>query len=134
MAAKELQMPQFKPVGYNTVSPYLITSDAAATIRFLERVLGGKLLRSFPDDQGRLMHAEVRVDDSTIMLADSAPDWPPVAAYTHVYVENVDATYERALAEGAVSVQVPEQKGDEDKRGGVKDAGGTTWWIATRVG
>ena len=127
-------MPQFKPVGYNTVSPYLITSDAAATIRFLERVLGGKLLRSFPDDQGRLMHAEVRVDDSTIMLADSAPEWPPVPAYAHVYVENVDATYERALAEGAESVQAPVQKEDEDKRGGIKDAGGTTWWIATRVG
>ncbi len=104
-------MPQFKPVGYNTVSPYLITSDAAATIRFMEHVLDGKLLRSFPDDQGRLRHAEVLIGESAVMLADSAPDWPPVAAYTHVYVENVDATYERALAEGAVSVQVPEQKG-----------------------
>jgi PhnB protein len=127
-------MPNFKPAGYNTVSPYLITTDAAATIRFLERVLGGKLVRSFPDDQGRLMHAEVRIDDSVIMMADSAPGWPPVHAYAHVYVENVDATYGHALAEGAVSVQAPEQKGDEDKRGGVKDAGGTTWWIATRVG
>ena len=85
-------MPQFKPVGYSTVSPYLITTDAAETIRFLERVLGGKLLRSFPDDQGRLMHAEVRIDDTVIMLADSAPGWPPVPAYAHVYVENVDAT------------------------------------------
>jgi PhnB protein len=127
-------MPQYKSLGYNTVSPYLIVSDAAATIRFLERVLNGKAIRSFPDDAGRLMHAEVRIDDTVIMLADSAPGWPPVPAYAHVYVENVDATYERALAEGAVSVQAPEQKGDEDKRGGVKDPGGTTWWIATRVG
>jgi PhnB protein len=127
-------MSQFKPAGYSTVSPYLIATDAAATIRFLERVLGGKLLRSFPDDRGRLMHAEVQIDDTVIMLADSAPEWPPIPAYAHVYVENVDMTYKRALAEGAVSVQVPEQKGDEDKRGGVKDAGGTTWWIATRVG
>ena len=127
-------MPHFKPDGYSTVSPYLITTDAAATIRFLEGVLGGKLLRSFPDDQGRLMHAEVQIDDSVVMLSDSAPGWPPVPAYAHVYVENVDSTYGRALAAGAVSVQVPEQKGDEDKRGGVKDAGGTTWWISTRVG
>jgi PhnB protein len=124
----------FKPTGYTTVSPYLIVTDAAATISFLERVLDAELLRSFPDDQGRLMHAEVRIDDSVVMLADSAPEWPPVGAYAHVYVRDVDATYKRALAEGAASVQAPEQKGDEDKRGGVKDAGGTTWWIATRVG
>lgn len=126
-------MEHFKPVGYSTVSPYLIVTDAAATIRFLERVLDGKLLRSFPDDQGRFMHAEIQLDDTVVMLADSAPDWPPVAAYAHVYVQDVDETYKRALAEGATSVQVPEKKDDEDKRGGVKDPGGTTWWIATRV-
>jgi PhnB protein len=126
-------MPQFKPTGYSTVSPYLIVADAAATIRFLERVLGGQLLRSFPDDHGRLMHAEVRIDDTVVMLADSAPEWPPVAAFAHVYVKDVDDTYKLALAEGAISVQAPEKKQDEDKRGGVKDAGGTTWWIATRV-
>lgn len=127
-------MAHFKTSDYTTVSPYLIVSDAAATIRFLERVLDGKLLRSFPNDEGRVMHAEVRIDDSVVMLADSAPDWSPVGAHVHVYVKDVDATYQQALAEGAVSVQEPQQKGDEDKRGGVKDAGGTTWWIATRVG
>jgi uncharacterized glyoxalase superfamily protein PhnB len=52
----------------------------------------------------------------------------------HVYVRDVDATYRRALEAGATSVQEPVQKGDPDKRGGVKDAGGTTWWIATKVG
>ena len=127
-------MNNFKPAGYNTVSPYLIVSDAASTIRFLERVLGGMLLRSFPDAAGRLMHAEVRVDDTVIMLADSAPEWPPTPAYAHVYVEDVDFTYRLALQEGATSVQEPVKKDDEDKRGGVKDSGGTTWWISTRVG
>ncbi len=125
-------MQTFKLTGYPTVSPYLIVSDAAATIRFLEQVFGAKLLRSFPDAQGRLMHAEVRLDDSVLMLADSAPEWPPVPSYVHVYVADVDATYAGALAAGAASVQVPEKKDDEDKRGGVRDAGGTTWWIATR--
>lgn len=127
-------MHAFKPDGYNTVSPYLIVVDAAAAIRFLESVFGAELLRSFPDGQGRLMHAEVRIDDTVVMLADSAPDWPPLAAHVHVYVRDVDATFSRALSQGAVAVQAPEQKQDEDKRGGVKDAGGTTWWIATRLG
>jgi PhnB protein len=125
---------EFKPTGYTTVSPYLVVSDATATIRFLERVFAGKLLRSFADEQGRLMHAEVQIGDSVVMLADCAPEWPAVAAYVHVYVEDVDATYQLALAEGATSVQMPVKKDDEDKRGGVKDSGGTTWWIATRIG
>jgi PhnB protein len=68
------------------------------------------------------------------MVADSAPDWPPVASHVHIYVRDVDATFKAALAAGAISVQEPVKKEDEDKRGGVMDAGGTTWWIATRVG
>jgi uncharacterized glyoxalase superfamily protein PhnB len=51
----------------------------------------------------------------------------------HVYVPAVDATYQRALAAGATSVQAPVKKDDEDKRGGVRGPGGVTWWIATRV-
>jgi PhnB protein len=68
------------------------------------------------------------------MLADSAPGWPPVASHVHVYVRDVDAVYRKGLDAGAVSVQVPAQKQDEDKRGGIRDAGGTTWWIAMRAG
>ena len=93
-------MPPYKPAGYTSASPYLIVSDAASTIDVLEKVLGAKLLRSFPDDQGRLMHA---------------------------------AAYARALGAGAESVQALVEKGDEDKRGGVKDSGGTNWWLATKV-
>lgn len=127
-------MPAFKPDGYTTVSPYLIVGDAKATIEFLCQAFNATLLRSFPDVQGRLMHAEVRIDDTVVMLADAAPGWPPVAAYVHVYVPDVDAAHAQAVAAGAVSVQAPVKKDDDDKRGGVRDAGGTTWWIATRVG
>jgi uncharacterized glyoxalase superfamily protein PhnB len=67
------------------------------------------------------------------MFAEGAPGWPPIQAHVHIYVRDVDATYRRALEAGAVSVQEPVKKEDEDKRGGVKDAGGTTWWIATKM-
>lgn len=127
-------MTQFKPSRYNSASPYLIVSDAAATIRFLQQVFGATLLRSFPDEKGRLRHAEVQIDDTVVMVADSAPSWPPVPSHVHVYVPDVDSTYAKALAAGAESVQEPVRKHDEDKRGGVKDSGGTTWWIATKVG
>ncbi len=123
----------YKPSHYTSVSPYLIVDRADATIDFLKRVFNAVELRRFSDDAGRLMHAEVRLDDTVIMLADSTPDWPPVPSYVHIYVNDVDATYQRALEVGAVSVQQPVKKQDEDKRGGVKDAGGTTWWIATKV-
>jgi len=122
-----------KPRGYTTVSPYLIVDGASQTIDFLVRVFGAVELRRFPDAAGRLMHAEVRIDDTVIMLADGGPGWPPIPSYVHVYVSDVDATYKRALEAGAVSVQEPVKKEDEDKRGGVKDSGGTSWWIATKV-
>jgi PhnB protein len=126
-------MTSFKPDNYSTASPYLVVTSAAATIRFLEEVFEAKLLRSFPGEGNRLMHAEVRIDDTVIMIADSAPSWPPVSSHVHVYVPDVDTTYKRALAAGAESIQAPIKKQDEDKRGGVKDSGGTTWWIATKV-
>jgi PhnB protein len=71
--------------------------------------------------------------DTIVMVADGADGWLPVPAHVHVYVNDVDAVYTRALEAGAKSVQKPVKKEDEDKRGGVKDAGGTTWWIATKV-
>jgi uncharacterized glyoxalase superfamily protein PhnB len=123
----------YKPKDYTTVSPYLIVNGANGTIDFLKRVFGAVELRRFPDDTGKIMHAEVRIDDTVVMIADSAKNWPPVPSHVHVYVADVDATYKRALEAGAASVQAPVKKQDEDKRGGVKDAGGTTWWIATKV-
>jgi PhnB protein len=123
----------YKPEGYNSVSPYLVVNGADATIKFLVEVFSAVELRRIPDDAGKLTHAEVRIDDTVVMIADHRDGWPPTPAYVHIYVSDVDAIYKRAIAAGAVSVQEPIKKEDEDKRGGVKDAGGTTWWIATKV-
>jgi uncharacterized glyoxalase superfamily protein PhnB len=122
-----------KPQGYTSVAPYLIVDGASATIEFLMRAFDAVELRRFPDATGKLMHAEVRIDDTVVMLADGGEGWPPIASQVHVYVPDVDATYRRALQAGAKSVQEPVKKDDPDKRGGVKDSGGTTWWIATKV-
>lgn len=125
--------PAYKPEDYSTVSPYLVVDGAGATISFLKRVFDAQELRRFPDERGKLLHAEVRIGDTVVMLADSNEDWQPTPSYVHVYVEDVDETYRKALAAGATSVQEPVKKEDEDKRGGVTDPVGTTWWIATRV-
>ena len=123
-----------KPEGYTTASPYLIVNGAGDTIEFLKQVFGAEELRRFATEDGRIMHAEVRIDDTVVMVADAAEGWPAIPSHVHVYVPDVDDTWRRALQAGAESVQEPVKKDDEDRRGGVKDAGGTTWWIATRVG
>ncbi|MFN8496402.1 MAG: VOC family protein [Anaerolineae bacterium] len=123
----------YKPKDYSSVSPYLIVNGASGTIDFLKQVFGAVELRRFPTPAGKVMHAEVRIEDTVVMLADSPDGWPSSSSHIHVYVPDVDATYRRALEAGAISVQEPVQKDDEDKRGGVLDPAGTTWWIATKV-
>ena len=123
--------PAYKPEGYTSVAPYLIVDGADRTIDFLIKAFGAVELRRFPAPDGGVMHAEVRIDDTVIMLGDSGPEYPAIPAHVHVYVPDVDAAYQKALEAGASSVRPPEQKGDDDRRGGVKDAGGTTWWIGT---
>jgi PhnB protein len=97
----------FKPEGYSTVSPYLIVNEAARTIEFLEKVFDAVRLRRFRGNDGKLIHAEVLIDDTVIMLADQAPGWPPVPSHVHIYVSDTDAAYQRALNAGATSIQVP---------------------------
>lgn len=123
----------YKPEGYTSVAPYLVVDGAVRTINFLARVFDATELRRFPTPDGRILHAEVRIGDTVVMVADGNAGWPPIGAHVHVYVPDVDATYQRALQAGAMSVQEPKKKDDADRRGGVKDAGGTTWWIATQV-
>ena len=126
-------MPNFKPADHNSVSPYLLVSGASQTIDFLVKTFNAVELFRIPAPDGRIMHAEVRIDDSVIMLADAPEGQPVINAYVHVYVPDVDATYKKALAAGGTSVQEPVKKDDPDKRGGAQDAGGTTWWMATKV-
>jgi uncharacterized glyoxalase superfamily protein PhnB len=123
----------YKPDGFTSVAPYLIVDGASATIEFLRRVFDAEEVQRIAGDDGAIRHAEVRIDDTIVMLADSIPGWPAVAAHVHVYVPDVDAAYRKALAAGATSVQEPARRGDADKRGGVRDSGGTTWWMGTRM-
>ena len=124
----------YKPQGYTSVAPYLIVDGASETMAFLQHVFGAEEVRRYTATDGTIRHAEVRIDDTVVMLADAVEGWPSAQAHVHVYVEDVDATYQRALELGAASVQAPVRKDDEDKRGGFTDASGTTWWIATKVG
>jgi PhnB protein len=123
-----------KPVGYSSVSPYLMVEGGQRVINFLKQTFGATELRRYDMPDGSIMHAEVKIDDTVIMIADGGGEFPAFPAWLHVYVRDVDATYQRALEAGGISVQEPLRKGDDpDRRGGVKDPGGNTWWIATQV-
>jgi uncharacterized glyoxalase superfamily protein PhnB len=129
-----MKKPDWTPAAYSTVSPYLVVNGAAATIEFLKRVFDAVEKDRHADDSGRVRHAEVRIGECILMLSDPVPpEWPAKPADVHVYVPDVDEAYRRAIAAGATAVQAPEKKDDADRRGGIRDAGGTTWWVATRV-
>jgi len=126
--------PPHKPDGYNSVSPYLVVDGADSTIGFLVSVFGAIKLRRILNGSGKVMHAEVRIDDTVIMLTDAFPPaWPSAPSHVHVYVADVDATCSKAIDAGAFSVQAPVKREDENRRAAVKDLGGTTWWISTKV-
>jgi PhnB protein len=82
---------------------------------------------------GAVLHAEVRIGDSMLMLTDGGGDWKPMPAALYLYVNDADATYQRALTAGATSVMEPVTQFYGDRHGGVKDPSGNIWWIATHV-
>lgn len=123
-----------KPKGYPSVSVYIVAQGAQRVIDFLKTTFAATQLRRFDKSDGGIMHAEVRIDDSVVMISDGGGIYPPFPAWLHVYVDDVDKTYQRALQAGGVSVQEPvRREHDTDKRGGVKDPAGNTWWIATQM-
>lgn len=126
-------MNEWKPVSYPSISPYLICSNAEEVIAFLEAAFDGILLRRFDHPDGTLKHAEVRIDDSVVMIGGGATDAVSVPAHVYLYVQDAQSTFARAIEAGASVVQEPARKDDDDDlRGGVKDASGNIWWIATQ--
>lgn len=123
----------FKPSGYNSVSPYLVVGGAQRMIDFLKTVFGGQELRRYDNADGTIMHAEVKIDDSVIMMGDASAAFPANTLLIHVYVADVDAVIGRALAAGATIDQQPQQKpGDPDRRGSFKDFAGNVWAVGTQ--
>jgi uncharacterized glyoxalase superfamily protein PhnB len=123
----------YKPDAYQDLSPYLIANGAQSVIDFLKVVFGASDLRRYEDPKGGLLHAEVKVGDSVVMIADGNADWPGVPCHIHVYVADVDAVFQKAVAAGAEVIQEPKtREGDPDKRGGFKDPSGNSWWVSTQ--
>ena len=123
----------YKPAGYTSVSAYIIAENARRVIDFLIKTFSAQPLRRKERPDGTILHAEVRIDDTVVMIADGGEGFAGFPISLHVYVPDVDEVYRRALAAGGVSVQKPVQRDDPDRRAGVNDPAGNTWWIATQV-
>lgn len=121
------------PEGYHTVTPYLIVPDVEGQIAFLKEAFDAEERSISRDGEGHIMHAEVKIGDSVLMMGESNDNLPPMPAMLHLYLEDVDAAYERAVAAGAASLREPTDEFYGDRAGGVQDAYGNQWWLATHV-
>jgi PhnB protein len=120
-----------KRVATQNVVPYFVVDGADDFIAFLQSAFGGELTGRFLRPDGSVMHAEVRIDDSTLELGNASERYAPLHLAAHVYVPNVDAVYERAVAAGGTSLYVPMDQPYGDREAGVKDRWGNHWYIAT---
>jgi PhnB protein len=124
----------YKPSGYNSVSPYFIVDGAQKLIDFLVQLFDGKELRKYKREDGTVMHAEVKIDDSVVMISDATDEYPPVTIIMHVYVPDVNTTYIKALKLGASELQKPKNnEGDPDNRGTFLDFAGNMWSVSTQL-
>jgi PhnB protein len=138
-----MQQGKTKPVpeGYHAVTPYLVVDGAAKALEFYARAFGASERMRMPGPGGKVGHAEIRVGDSVIMLADEHPEvgargpraYGGAAVSLHLYVPDVDATVQKAVAAGAKLLQPVENKFYGDRMGTIEDPFGHHWHVSTHV-
>jgi PhnB protein len=121
------------PDGYNTVTPYLTVRGVRRLLEFVTRAFGAEVKFQMPGPDGGVAHAEFRVGDSMVMCGEARDEWPPMPATLYLYVPDVDAVFQRAVAAGAEVVRPLADQFYGDRSGGVKDPCGNQWWVATHV-
>jgi len=121
------------PDGYHTVTPYLIVPGAEKLIEFLKQAFYASEVHIMRGPGESIVHAEVKIGDSRVMISDANEQFPPMPACIHLYLPDADASYRRALAAGSVSLREPTDQFYGDRSAGVKDQFGNMWWIGTHI-
>jgi len=129
------------PDGMHAVTPHLTCAGAADAIEFYKKAFNAVEIKRMPGPQGKLMHALIRIGDSAVMLADEFPDWGSLGPKSlngspvtiHIYVEDVDALVERAVAAGAKITMPLEDTFWGDRYGKLEDPFGHHWSVATHL-
>ncbi|WP_229956218.1 VOC family protein [Parasphingorhabdus litoris] len=133
-------MTQWKEDGYHSVTAYLTVDDAAAAIDFYKEAFGAEEVMRMPMGD-KIGHADILIGDSHIMLADEFPDMDKLGPKARggstsslmIYVENVDAAFDKAVAAGATAVRPVEDQFYGDRSGWVKDPFGHEWTLSTHI-
>jgi len=134
-------MVQAIPAGYAGVTPYLIIRDAARAIEFYQKAFGATELMRFPGPDGTIGHAEIKIGDGVVMLADESPEMghksPQTLGGTAItllfYVPDVDAQFARAVAAGGTIKNPLKDQFYGDRSGTITDPFGHIWTIATHT-
>ena len=136
-------MPKVNPIpeGMHTVTPHLVCAGAADAIEFYKKAFGAVEVARLPGPNGKVMHASIRIGDSSIMLMDEAPEWKALGPRAlegtpvtiHLYVEDADAFAARAVKAGAKAVMPVDDMFWGDRYGVVEDPFGHRWSIGTHV-
>jgi PhnB protein len=119
------------PEGFHTVTPYLIVESVDRLVDFLKTAFDAKERFRHGGPDGKTSHAEVTIGDSIVMIGGARGDWKPIPTMIYLYVNDCDATFKRAIAAGAKSLQEPADQFYGDRNGGLADPSGVQWWIAT---
>ena len=119
------------PEGYHSITPIIQADGASEFIDFLKSAFDAREISRYGDPNGTIMHAEVQIGDSRIMLSDSSEEFKALPTRIQLYVNDVDTTYEKALEAGATSLRPPTDQFYGDRSGGVLDKWGNQWWIGT---
>jgi len=122
-----------RPDVYPTVIPYLVVQDARALMAFFTAAFGARerFVAPGPGPGAQVIHGEMELGNSVLMLSDAAPPHPP--AHLCIYMDDTDAVFAKAVAAGAEVLSKPETKEYGDRMAGIKDPAGNTWWISTRL-
>jgi uncharacterized glyoxalase superfamily protein PhnB len=121
------------PEGYHTVTPYLVVEGVPKLIEFVKAAFGAREVHRTAMPDGSIMHAEVQIGDSHVMMGEARAGITPMPAMLYLYVPDVDAVYERAVRAGGTSIAKPTDQFYGDRSGGVRDACGNQWWIGTHT-
>lgn len=119
---------------YRTVTPYLVVADADSELKFVTAAFGATESLCHRDDKNAVMHAELKIGNSLMMLGQAGDQMKALSAALYLWVPNVDDVYAKALASGAKSLSAPEDKPYGHRNAGVLDSNGITWWIGSPVG
>lgn len=121
------------PEGFHTVTPYLVVEGVTGLLDFLKAALGATEIERTSDGTGRVMHAQVRIGDSMVMMGEAMEGFPPMPSSLYLYVPDTDALYHQAIQAGGESLMEPADQFYGDRNAGIKDPSGNKWWIATHV-